>query len=767
MTWRTTGERCFSVTCRLRSLPLLLGALLCAIGSLPAVAQPTGAEGRGVKRALLIGINNYAAVPRLRGSVNDVETMRQVLLSRWGFPERNITMLTDERATRAAIIKALNQLVKESGPSDIVYFHFSGHGSQVEDLNGDEDDGLDETIIPQDGRSGDVRDIVDDELDEIFARMRARSVVIVLDSCHSGTATRSADFRTRSVPQDMRIGLYEAYEKSKLKTRAVVPVIESRFVVLAGAAANQEAIDGPVDGRYHGVFTYALAKSLGVSAPNASAREVFKGVEQELKKIQSRLGRSSMPEPQLEAPPALLDKPLFEPLAIQNAAAGSPPVARLPWVETRPQGPGQIALVNSVLLGGGPGSTWAVYRPRDSTFSPGGALAVATVAQTSGKDGLATLQPENAAIPNGARAVALLPAGSAQQIALRIVDVPAERRKGIEATLRGFLKDVEFVGADRPARFLVDVRGELLRLLSADGMQVVASFPVNSQQWATGVAVVVSRSANATELLTLDNPSSQIKVDARVANAAPQQPTAGTRGFGTRGVTVVADTQPAQYRIRRAGEARTPQNSLQLEIRANADAYLTVVDVDSEGGVNLLFPSEHQRQGFYPDGLVRAGEMVVLPDSLQSGNRAGFFWDYSPPKGNDTIRVFASTDLQTAQAIRQRVRTLGAPASRVGVGTRAVAAAVGDLRSTFRGLATRGIVTVQDPTSHLPTQAGAPAMAAPAPDAPPAPPAATPGYSYPTPPSAAMQTNAAAPSSYTPAVPSDWTATTLTVVINE
>jgi len=224
---------------------------------------------------------------------------------------------------------------------------------------------------------------------------------------------------------------------------------------------------------------------------------------------------------------------------------------------------------------------------------------------------------------------------------------------------------------------------------------------------------------------------------------------------------VVADTQPAQYRIRRPGEPRTPQNSLQLEIRTSADAFLTVVDVDSEGGVNLLFPVEQQRPGFYPDGLVRAGEAVMLPDSLQSGNRAGFFWDYSPPRGSDTIRVFASTDLQTAQAIRQRVRALAATASRGAVSTRAVSAAMGDLRTTFRGLATRGIVTVQDPTSHLPTQAGVPAPAAPMPDAPSA---SAPAYptapAYPATPYPTTPSSAAAPAA-------DWTAATLTVAIDD
>lgn len=744
MNLRTLSFDRRTVNLVMRWLVLFLGALFWA--TLPALAQPA-ADGRGVKRALLIGINNYVAVPRLRGSVNDVETMRQVLTSRWGFSERNITVLTDERATRAGIIKALDQLVAESGPSDLVYFHFSGHGSQVKDLNGDEEDGLDETIIPQDGRTGNVRDITDDELDEIFARLKARSAVIVLDSCHSGTATRSAEIRTRSVPQDTRVAIYEAYEKSKVKTRAVVPVLQSKFVVLTGAAAHQEALDGPVDGRYHGFFTYALAKSIGGSVPNATAREVFKGVEQELKKLQARFGRSAMPEPQLEAPPELLEKALFEPRTTQDPGGSPSQLARLPWVEARGLGPGRVTLVNSALIGGGPGSTWAVYPPGDSNFGPGGALAVANVTQTNGRDGVATLQPATAAVPDGARAVALLPAGAGEKIAIRILDVPPERRRAIEDTLRNFIKDVELVGAERPARFMVDVQRDLLRLLSADGLQVVASFPLSNDQWGTSVAVVVSRSANASELLTLDNPASQIRLDARVANAAPAQPAVGTRG-----VAVVADTQPAQYRVRRPGEPRTPQNSLQLEVRASADAFLTIVDVDSEGGVNLLFPSEHQRQGFYPDGFVRAGEVVLLPDSLQSGNRGGFFWDYTPPRGNDTIRVFASTDPQTAQAIRQRVRLLSAQATRgSGVATRAVASAVGDLRKTLGGLATRGIVTVQDPTSHVPTQApmGVPVTAP----------------QYPAPPAAAPV--AAAPQLAGPAPVADWAATTVTVLVND
>jgi len=100
-----------------------------------AAAERAGDTAQGTKRALLIGINKYKAVPKLQGSLNDIETMRQVLLTRWGFAEQNIAVVKDEAATRAGMLAALEQLVQDAGPSDTVYFHYSGHGSQVEDLN--------------------------------------------------------------------------------------------------------------------------------------------------------------------------------------------------------------------------------------------------------------------------------------------------------------------------------------------------------------------------------------------------------------------------------------------------------------------------------------------------------------------------------------------------------------------------------------------------------------------------------------------------------
>jgi hypothetical protein len=647
------------------------------------------------KRALLIGINKYVHVPRLNGSLNDIETMRQVLISRFGFAPSQITTLTDEAATRAGILAALDRLVQETGPRDVVYIHYSGHGSQVQDLNGDEkDDGMDETLVPQDGRGGNVPDITDDELDERLSHLKARSAMIVLDSCHSGTATRGLDVLTRSVPADTRI---ELYPKPTVTTRGVVPLVTSRYVLMTGAAAHQEALDGPVEGKYHGFFSYALSKSLAATSSGLSPREIFAGIEREFKRIQAHFGRASMPEPQLEAPPALLDRPLWTSLK-DDAPAPSLGTgdARLPWVTVHAQGPDKVLLVNGTALGAALGSLWAIYPSNEREFRPGLAIAVVTVSEVRGKDAVATVSSGNRTIPSDARAIALAPPGSTGRIPVRLRDIPPDRSKTVEAALREHVGDIDLVKPGQFARFVVDgsQEGNRLDVYAADGLFLVASFSLGDSSWATAFAQVVSRSANASEILALDNPSSQLKVDVHVGAKSPK--------VTLRGVGVVADTKAPHYHIRKSGKPRATDNSLQLDIHASADAYLTIVDVDSQGGVTVLFPNDYQRPGYYPEGRVKGGESILIPDSLEAGNQAGFHWDYTPPKGVDTIRVFASTDLETAKMIRQRIQALHKQSQtrgRPGVTTRGdLSASVGSLRQDLAKIATRGLIVVHDPT---------------------------------------------------------------------
>ena len=155
-------------------------------------------------------------------------------------------------------------------------------------------------------------------------------------------------------------------------------------------------------------------------------------------------------------------------------------------------------------------------------------------------------------------------------------------------------------------------------------------------------------------ILNLENPSARLHIDLSAAGAAPRT----ERSIGTRGIRVSADLSPQPLRFHTPGEARTPANSLQLEVRTTSDCYLTVVDVDALGGTSLLFPSKYQKNEFLPQGLIRAGAASLIPDSLAPGNSAGFYFDYGPPAGLDTVRAICATRLEDAESVRTAVAAL-------------------------------------------------------------------------------------------------------------
>jgi hypothetical protein len=113
-----------------------------------------------------------------------------------------------------------------------------------------------------------------------------------------------------------------------------------------------------------------------------------------------------------------------------------------------------------------------------------------------------------------------------------------------------------------------------------------------------------------------------------------------------------------------------------------------------------------QRPDFLPNGFLRAGQRTRIPDSLSSGNQAGFYFDYIPPTGLDTVRVFASTDLQTAETIRRFVHDArpGAALQTVAAATRGATSeggALGELRRELtKVVETRGIAAFGDDAPH-------------------------------------------------------------------
>ena len=295
--------------------------LSCSLFSI--LLWPMFADAVGQRKALLVGINDYArsAIPDLRGAVNDVSRLAEILQKQMHFPEANIVKLTDQEATRDRILSELSKLVNSTQKEDILYIHFSGHGSQVADQNGDEKDGYDETFLSYDARQQGIPDIVDDEFEQLFNKLASDNVLIVFDSCHSGTVTRSVpsadpeiaeiqeQIKPRVVDPDPRTDIYSHVAVS---SRAVVSVDTLGHVLMTAAPAEMQALDGPIgDNReFFGIFSFALVKALEKHGDKATPKQVHASVKQTLNDMQKRY-RFQPPEPQLEISSEKLNRSLF------------------------------------------------------------------------------------------------------------------------------------------------------------------------------------------------------------------------------------------------------------------------------------------------------------------------------------------------------------------------------------------------------------------------------------------------------------------------
>lgn len=231
-------------------------------------------------RALLVNISHY---PDGSGweeihADNDARLVHSLLVT-CGYKEAGITTLTDAQATKRNIIHALQSLCNATRTGDCVHLHFSCHGQQMMDDNGDEEDGLDEALIPYDalfwympGEYEGENHLRDDELGEWIRRLRRKAgagghVTVVLDACHSGTGNRlpEADDYVRGTgyifaPDDYVPTAGKHQELSlRLKQEAeLAPTVV--FSACLADEANFEYFDSR-QSRYSGLLTYAFRET--------------------------------------------------------------------------------------------------------------------------------------------------------------------------------------------------------------------------------------------------------------------------------------------------------------------------------------------------------------------------------------------------------------------------------------------------------------------------------------------------------------------------
>jgi Caspase domain/N-acetylmuramoyl-L-alanine amidase len=243
------------------------------------VSQRIEASAGGRRRALCVGINRYPSAP-LSGCVADARAW-QAAFVQLGF--ETPALLLDEQATRAEIVAALAQLIDESRAGDVIAFQYSGHGTQLPDLDGDESGGttpdLDEALCPYDFAEGAF--LIDDDIGKLCDQLPAGvNLTLFTDCCHSGTISRFAGARLYGaagsgggararfiVPSEMDIEAHKRFRERSAasrsrgaRTRSSGPTRELLF-----AACLDKEVAWESNG--HGAFTdHALRVLLGSGA---------------------------------------------------------------------------------------------------------------------------------------------------------------------------------------------------------------------------------------------------------------------------------------------------------------------------------------------------------------------------------------------------------------------------------------------------------------------------------------------------------------------
>jgi metacaspase-1 len=218
------------------------------------------------KKALLVGINYINSDLQLSGCLNDAKSIYFMLRNKFGFEQANMAGLLEKDATRKGIISGMKWLVHGAKPGDVLFISYSGHGSQVKDVNGDEADGLDESIIPYDWTM--KGEIIDDEIHAIFSTLpKGVQVVAVFDSCHSGTIM-DLRFNVKNVfnPKPDVFTLEEKIDKLEGDVAASI-------VCFSGCMDNQTSADTFEDNLSRGAMTWAFMKALD-SHPNPSGAKL-------------------------------------------------------------------------------------------------------------------------------------------------------------------------------------------------------------------------------------------------------------------------------------------------------------------------------------------------------------------------------------------------------------------------------------------------------------------------------------------------------------
>ena len=563
------------ITRRLAVVAMILCALI--ISCLKIIDTPNTAAGQPTKRALLIGIDDYKAdhISDLRGCVNDVMLMREILVGKFDVPPDNIKVLTNRQATRAAIIDAIRtHLINKAQKNDIIILQFSGHGSQMGDASGDEIDGRDETLVPHDSRTAGVYDISDDEINGLLKQLseKTKYVTFIFDSCHSGDAARAGntvrmiepDDRPPPPPADFAISSRGAEGDSDIRLEG------SDYVLISGCLAKELSNESSINGRRHGVLTWYLCESLKAAVDHTTYRAVMDEVKMEVS------ARFPSQHPQIEGPGT--DLVVF----------GADRINAQAYVLVKPIGGQKVEVDGGKVYGLRRDTTLKVYAPKTADFKKAGPIATIKVIMAEDFKAEAKILEGGPVQPQSRAALEAVFFGDTA-IPVFVDAEKSESLGKVKDALTSF-EALSLVKDEASARLLVKEQNGKIVIQTGDLEVLVPPVPLTEQGHVERVVNQVKDLVHWMTVLDLKNPDSSIKISFGVRRK-DEPPGAKAPGMVTSGTKLT-------YRVKNNGDQ---------------PLYIYVLDVSSDGSITLLYPTGGQNE-LRKDGMLEKTIEMYLPE---------------------------------------------------------------------------------------------------------------------------------------------------------
>jgi hypothetical protein len=200
--------------------------------------------------AVVIGVNSYPNVRRLKYAVNDAMAFCNHLVEYNQVPKENVVLLLDEEANLTRLRSALGVYLKnKASKEDMVIIYFAGHGATERESTSPDGDGLEKYMLPYDVDPKELyaTAMPMEEISRLFSRIRSDRLVFIVDTCYSG----ASGGRTISVA-DIRAGISDGFLDRITGGKGKI--------ILTASGANEVSAES--DELQHGIFTHFLIKGL-------------------------------------------------------------------------------------------------------------------------------------------------------------------------------------------------------------------------------------------------------------------------------------------------------------------------------------------------------------------------------------------------------------------------------------------------------------------------------------------------------------------------